>query len=319
MLDAPNTESTAAETLESHPRKGHLVTVSTTVRRTLAAAAITPLLLTGVVACGGDSDDAEGSGTSAEKSSALQPGQDTLVLSDLSTGDEVDPADFVETVANGVEASTTARVTMKIGAGPAGEMTGEGELDYTSDPPEMAMKMAIPMLGNAAAEMRLVDGVLYLSMGQLSGGKFWKLDPEDPAGPLGDFGGMLDQMDPKSSLEKMESAIDKVTFTGEEQVDGQTLDHYELTVDPKRLTDDPGADLPAEVDNLTYDLWLDEEGRIAKMAMDPPAAGTQGSIEMTVTGWGEDVDIEAPPAGEITDMPDLGSMMGGMPSGSAAG
>jgi len=298
------------------------VTVSTTVRRTLAAAAIAPLLLTGVAACGDDSNSDGDAG--AKKSTTLQPEQGTLVLSDLDTGDEVDPAEFVDTVANGVEASTTAHMTLTIGAGPAGEISGEGDLDYTADPPEMAMTMALPMLGNVEAEIRLVDGVFYMSMGKMSGGKFWKLDPADPNGPMGDLGGMLDQMDPKSSLEQMESAIDKVTYTGEEDVDGRSLDHYELSVDPKGLVEDLGSDLPPGAegqlpDSLTYDLWLDEEDRIAKMEMDMPMAGTQSSIEMTVTDWGEDVDIEAPPADQVTDMPEMGSLMGGMPGGTTAG
>ena len=35
-------------------------------------------------------------------------------------------------------------------------------------------------------------------------------------------------------------------------------------------------------------------------------------MELNVFDWGKDVDIEAPPAGQVTDMPDLGSMMQGM-------
>lgn len=294
------------------------MTVSTTARRTLAAAAIAPLLLTGFAACGdNDSDTKDDASSSAHDSSGLQPEAGTLVLADLDDGDQVDPSEFVDTVANGVEASTTAHVTMKVTAGSAGEISGEGDLDYTSEPPEMAMTMAIPMMGDTKAEMRLVDGVFYMSMGQLSQGKFWKIDPDDPNSPLGDLGSMLDQMDPKSSLEKMESSIDTVTYTGEEDVDGRTLDHYELTVDSAKIAQEMGSDLPGGAkadlpDSLTYDLWLDEEDRISKMTMDIPVAGTESSVDMTVSDWGEDVSIEAPPADEVTDMPDLGSLGGSM-------
>ncbi len=35
---------------------------------------------------------------------------------------------------------------------------------------------------------------------------------------------------------------------------------------------------------------------------------------MTVDDWGEDVTIEAPPADQIAEMPDLGSLMPQAPS-----
>ncbi len=103
-------------------------------------------------------------------------------------------------------------------------------------------------------------------------------------------------------------------YVGEED----DLDHYEITVDPQQMLDQMGSDLPpaaeSEVpDSLTYDLWLDDEGRFSKLSMDEfPLGGTSGSMEMTVSGWGEEVDIEAPAPSEITEMPELGSMMQGM-------
>jgi hypothetical protein len=280
-----------------------------TLRRSLAAAALAPLLVAGLAACGDDD-----SGSQAEDSTPA-----AAVLTGLQKGDEVDPGDFVDTVSDGVEASTTAHMTMKVGLGSMGEMSGEGDLDYTADPPELAMTMNLPMAAGTKTEMRFVDGILYMSMGDLSGGKFWKLDPSDSDGPLGDMGGMLDQVDPLGSLQKVEPAIDTVTYVGDEDVDGQSLDHYELTVDPAKLA--KTMDLPAEAkaqlpDELTYDIWLDDEDRLSKMHMDLPVAGAESSIDVTASDWGKDVTIEAPPSDEIAEMPDLGSMM---PGGTVAG
>ncbi len=280
-----------------------------TLRRGVAAAALAPLLVAGLAACG---DDDSGSQATESTSAAA-------VLTGLQEGDEVDPGDFVDTVSDGVKASTTAHMTIKAGLGSLGEMSGEGDLDYTADPPELAMTMDLPMPGDAKAEMRYVDGVFYMSLGDLSGGKFWKLDPSDSDGPLGDMGSMLDQVDPMGTLEKLEPAIDTVTYAGDEDVDGQSLDHYELTVDPADLAktmdlpDEAKAQLP---DDITYDIWLDDEDRLAKLHLDLPVAGAESSVDVTASDWGKDVTIEAPPADEVTEMPDLGSMM---PGGTVAG
>jgi hypothetical protein len=285
------------------------MTRSIAARRTLAAAALAPLLVAGLAACGDDD-----SGSQAKDSTPA-----AAVLTGLQKGDEVDPGDFVDTVSDGVKASTTAHMTMKVGLGSMGEMSGEGDLDYTADPPELAMTMDLPMAGSTKTEMRYVDGVFYMSLGDLSGNKFWKLDPSDPDSPLGDMGSMLDQVDPMGTLEKLEPAIDTVTYAGDEDVDGQSLDHYELTVDPADLA--KTMDLPDEAksqlpDTITYDIWLDDEHRLSKMHMDLPVAGTESSIDVTASDWGKEVEIEAPPADEVTEMPDLGSMA---PGGTVAG
>jgi len=285
------------------------VTRSTAARRTLAALAVTPLLLTGLAACG-DSD------TTTAKDTANDSLAGAAVLTGLQTGDEVDPGDFVDIVVDGMEASTTAHMSMTTSMGDLGDITAEGDVDYTADPVEMAMTMTMPMMGKTPADMRLVDGVFYMSLGQMSDGKFWKLDPSDPSSPLGDLGPMLDEMDPTALMKRLEPSIDTVKYDGQEDVNGRTLDHYELTIDTTDLG--KAMSLPHEAmgdvpDTISYDLWLDEEHRMAQVKMEIPAQGTTADIEMTVDGWGEDVDIEAPPADQVTDMPDLGSM-GGQPT-----
>ncbi|MBZ5740340.1 LppX_LprAFG lipoprotein [Nocardioides mangrovi] len=285
--------------------------------RRAAAATATVLLLGGITACGDSSDD----------SAAKDDSQQAALLSNLSEGDTVDPADFVKTVTDGLENSTTAHMTMTMDLGSTGAMTAEGDVDYTTDTPSVAMKMELPGAPSSAGEMdvRMVDGVMYLSMGELTQGKFWKIDPSDPDGPFASLGmdKLFDQMDPAKSLESMETGISKVTYVGDE--DG--LDHYELTMNVKKLMDSLGSDMGdmggmgAQMpDSLTYDLWLDDQGRFAKMSMDDLAMGAagSGSVEMTVSDWGEDVSIEAPPADQVTDMPDLGSMMGDLGGATAS-
>lgn len=281
-----------------------------TVRRTLAASAIAPLLATGLVACGNDTGGDSTTGTDSTSQVALS--------SDLSEGDQVPPAEFVKTVEDGVRASTTAHMTMNIAAGASGKVTAEGDVDYTTKPPSMAMTMGLPAQATGGGDMdiRMVDGIIYMSMGQLTQGKFWKIDPSDPNGPFAALGmdKMLDQMDPAKALSQVQDGITKVTYVGSEG----DLDHYELTVDMKKMMASLGdgklaqgaqAQLP---DSLTYDIWLDDQNRFSKMSMDNlPMGGSDASMEMTVSDWGKPVDISAPPADQITKMPDFGSMMSG--------
>lgn len=277
------------------------------LRRGAAAATLSVLALGGLVACGDDGSDGATATDATSQVAAISDG--------LEEGDEVDPAEFVRIVSDGLEASTTAHVTMDLSLGSVGEMTAEGDLDYTTNPPQVAMTMANPM-GGGDMDVRMVEGIVYLSMGELTQGKFIKIDPSDPKGPLAGMGvnEMLDQMDPSQALQGMEDGLSTVVYSGEE--DG--LDRYELTVDMQKVVDQMGGELPEGAltempDEVTYDLWLDDQGRFTRLVMDElPMGQMSGSMEMTVSGWGEDVDIEAPAADEITEMPDLGAMMQGM-------
>ncbi|HYF71820.1 MAG TPA: LppX_LprAFG lipoprotein [Nocardioides sp.] len=273
----------------------------TAVRRNLAAAAAVPLLLTGLAACGEDGGD-----------QATDPAGDSAagaaLLAGLQTGDEVDPGEFVDLVVDGLEASTTAHLTMTTSMGKTGEMTAEGDVDYTAEPVAMAMTMSMPMMGGSPADIRFVDGIFYMSLGQMTDGKFWKLDPSDSSSPLGDLGSMLDGLDPRATMERVEPAIDTVTYDGEEDVDGRTLDRYELTVDTAALAeamDAPAAAMAQLPDTVSYDLWLDEEHRMAQTTMELPIQGSTAVVEMSMDDWGKDVSIEAPAADQITELPDM--------------
>ena len=69
-------------------------------------------------------------------------------------------------------------------------------------------------------------------------------------------------------------------------------------------TELPGAAAEEMPDTVQYDIWFDDEDRFAQLEMDFPVMDQQGSMEMTVDDWGTDVSIEAPPADQVTEMPD---------------
>ena len=70
------------------------------------------------------------------------------------------------------------------------------------------------------------------------------------------------------------------------------------------------ADVAGQLpETVTYELWLTDEGLFRQMEIDMGAVA--GEMRMRFVDWGTDVDIEAPPASEVTDMSDMAGMMGG--------
>ncbi|MFN8194137.1 MAG: LppX_LprAFG lipoprotein [Nocardioidaceae bacterium] len=267
-------------------------------RSRFLAALAAPLLVVALAGCGGDtSGDAtsDGGGDASAASSGYQP------------GDEVDVDEFLGQMKSGVESSTTATIGMKMSASGI-EISADGQVDYTTTPPSMAMKMTMPMLGDEPIDIRLVDGKVYMNMGAMSQGKFIAADLDDPNSPLGDLSSMTDSFDPVSSFEKFKDGIDKVVFVGDETLDGDDVSHFTATLDSSKISDalaglNAGAgtaDLPK---TLEYDLWTDSDNRVRKVSME---MGDLATLEMTTSNWGEDVTIEAPPSDQITDMASLG-------------
>jgi hypothetical protein len=191
---------------------------------------------------------------------------------------------------------TTAHATMSGDMG--SQISGEGDVDYGGDTPSSAMTVS-GMAGSDDAEVRLVDGVMYMNLGELSKGKFWKLDLSDPNSP---FGALGSQLDVKSSVALLEKGMTSVEYVGAE--DG--LDHYTATVDTQVLLGAMGPEASAGTSglpkSLDYDIWLDDDNRVNKLSF---TMGKLGSMEMELSDFGKDVTIEAPPADQVTKMPDM--------------
>lgn len=271
---------------------------SLTVRRSLAALAL-PLLIGGLAACGSD-DSAE---PAASSSSASDSGQSSDSGSDPASGteagDNVDPADFVDDLQAGLKASTTAQMTMKVDMG-GQAITADGEVDYTSTPPEMAMTMKSPAFNDQAVEMRLVDKVLYMNAGQMTNNKFISYDLSDPANLPPGMDQVTSTLDPLAAFDSFEKGVDSVVFVGDEEVDGDQLGRYKITVDTSKI--DQFKNLPTQAqlpDTVTYDVWLDDQNRMRKMTMEMASVQT----EVEFSNWGESVDIAAPKSSEVVKQP----------------
>jgi hypothetical protein len=288
------------------------------LKRSVAAGAAA-LTLLAAAGCGGDEDssasDTSSSSASAETSTTTSPSEDASPSEEASSegdtgaaeGDEISAEEFGSLVEKALDEATTANVTIESSAGGIGGLTGQGQIDYDSEPPAVKMTASIAQSGDI--DMVLADNELYLKGAMFGGQKWVKLSLDDPNSPLSAFG---DQLDPAASLEKLVKGVQKATYVGEEDVDGDQLDHYTATVDTKSLLEDlpaeaqSAAGLPPTVD---YQVWFDGDGLLRKFSVD--MGGTIGTSSGTFSDWGTDVDIEAPAASEVTEMPGLGGSSAG--------
>jgi LppX_LprAFG lipoprotein len=271
--------------------------------RRVAALTATPVLLVALTACGGDdSEQATDEPAGASSSSSDEPAADDDAAdesdSEPAEGEEVDKDEFIADFQEGVEQAGTAHMTMSTGASGT-TLDAEGEVDYSTTPPSMAMTMTSGAMGDQPIDIRLVDGVFYMNMGQMSQDKFYKFDLDDKNGPMGDMSSLTESMDPVKSFEQFTAGLDSVVYVGEEDVDGEDLDHYLLSLDTSKIESmqgEAGAGLPKE---LEYDLWLDDDNRMRQVQIDV----AQAQVDMKIFDWDEPVDIEAPDASEVTELP----------------
>ncbi|WP_341925071.1 hypothetical protein [Nocardioides psychrotolerans] len=280
----------------------------TLLRRTASAATLT-LALTGLAACGGG-DDTSGSDAAADSSSSSAPdevgesdgGEDVGAEESEDTeeavptaGEEIDASEMADVFKTAFEGATTATVAQSIGGGGDGGFESTGVIDFSTTPLSMAISIDVPQAPKPIQTI-IVDGFIYQN---IFGDKFTKTALDDPANPAGD---LSDQLDIGAQFETFEKAITAATYVGEE--DG--LEHYSLVLDSSTLLDEQGTDLGSlptgsVPETFTYDLWFDDEGNLRRMQSDLGDVG--GELVATYDNWGEPVEIVAPDASQIMQMP----------------
>jgi hypothetical protein len=272
-----------------------------TIRRA-AVAAVLPLALGSLAACGGNTDSSSTAADPATtSSSSTSPSADASQGSDDAKGQTVDSAQFLSMVKAGAQKLTTAKFTMSMDAS-GQQITADGALDMTGHAPAMKLSMDLSGMGTPT-DMILLDGSMYIAM-PTSDGTYMKMDLTDPNGPLGSMGDTLGGIDPKSLMDQMSPDVfKKVVYRGTQSVDGQDLKRYSVTVDTtavpmlKGMPSSSTASLPKV---MTYDLWLDDQGRMAQFKM---LMKKVLSMTMTYSDFGAPVDIKAPAPSKVRAMP----------------
>jgi hypothetical protein len=265
-----------------------------TIQRLTGGLGVLALAAT-LAACGGSGDSSaadEPAPAGSGSSTSTDPSESTSTeeASPIDDGGEVAKADFVARIQHGIENTKYAHVEFSMGGATAG-MEGQGDTDYTVTPANMKMTMSI---GGQDMNLLLVDGVMYIESPQAPG-KFLTYELNDPSNPLGSQ--LTDQLDPAASMAKFAEAVSSVTSLGEEDIEGQSADHFVMTIDTSKLaTASPAAGLPGE---LKADVWLDGDDRMVKSSIDMGAA----TYDATMSDFDKPVEISAPPADQVMTAP----------------
>jgi hypothetical protein len=286
--------------------------------RRLGSAALVLSMGVGLAACGDDSGgDASVSGTAdreEEKDDVpAVEGEDTSVQED-GEGDasadaslaELSVDDFYPSVMAAMrEAETFAFETTSGVEGQAQTMAGEAR--FSDD----GVEMQASSTGAQAMEMILLGQAMYMKSPDLGMGDKWlKIDLSDPDSLFGMIGKATD---PEVMFKAMEAPKD-LELVGSEEVDGAETNHYRITLDPTQYV--KAMEFPAEMADmlpkeLVTEMWVDADNLPRKFAqtIQVPAVGggkpTTSTTQGTYSDFGTDVEIEAPPASEVTEQPGM--------------
>jgi hypothetical protein len=196
-------------------------------------------------------------------------------------------------------------------------ITSNGVVDFDGD--ERQLDVAADEV--TVTSIARSDGLLLTFDEQIG----WvRVDPRQLRGtPLEAYGvASLPLQDPSVNLQLLRGATDDVQSHGDTELEGDTVEHYDVTVDVQRAAAqaDPDArDAIAAIGEQTgsttidMEVWIDDQDRIRRIvhSVDLSEAevfteGTapEGTIEITIDlyEFGEPVEISGPDEGEIIDV-----------------
>lgn len=258
------------------------------VARSIAVLSVVAISALGLTACAGNDPVAAGQPVGTE-----QP--------------VVEPASFdltIEDFAERVEAAVTAAGTSTVTITTAG-MTMTGVTRALPDgTAEISMVTTTEQTG--AMEIRFVGGSIYISLEELTGGQFVRIDPtntDDPLAPMAEQ--LTNGFGQGSSVEVLNGAILGMEKDGEpEDIEGALAQPYLITVDSEAVlaTMDPEVAAAAAdtlPEQLSYRYWIDADD-LPRRVLTEIAGVVSDSV---FSNWGEPVQIEAPSADELVEMP----------------
>jgi predicted small secreted protein len=213
----------------------------------------------------------------------------------------------------------TAHFTFSVST-PQGDMGGQGEMRMGTD---FAMNITMTVPGAGDITMIVLPDGAYMKLPQSLGvqpGKPWiKISTDGSDGLSKSYGVIIksiqDNSDITKSIEKLQDA-GSITRSAKEQLDGAAVTHYWITVDLAKSvaaqTDPTVKDatqklIDSGVKTSSFEIWVNKDNLPVKFVaqMPTPAGGTPSFTE-TFSDWGKAVNITAPPADQIMQMPKLG-------------
>ncbi|CAM2930109.1 hypothetical protein SAXI111661_09010 [Saccharomonospora xinjiangensis] len=191
------------------------------------------------------------------------------------------------------------------------KIQAEGQGRYAGQ--DTAMSMTMDMQG-MSFDVIFVDNTMYMKMPEgmnADPSKPWvKMTSEDAAAMGGQsFDQMTEQNDPTKVLEQLEQAGGEIKNTKETEVNGQQATQYTVEVDLSKagalLGDESTAGSIPEGTIIPVELYLNGDNLPVRVEMDMQSLAQAGGakIVMNYSDWGTPVDITAPPADQVGEMP----------------
>lgn len=265
------------------------------IRRTAAAVIVLPAVL-GIAACGSNGSPAPaGQNQSQTQGQTPAASSSAAPSTDASAQPYQDKAAFVAAMKAAGQDATSAHVSMTMDA--AGQKIAiEGDTKVDASNP--AMKMSMDMGSSMKLDMIVVDKKVYMKgFPGLAAGKWAVIDSSSTTGKQ--LADALNQADPSKMYDQFGAAVSDVKYVGEDTVDGAKTFKYDLTLDTKAMQAQLGSDATKLPSTITYTAWLDEENHLRKVTFD--LSGVKAV--MTMSKYGEPVDITAPAAADTVKAP----------------
>lgn len=263
-------------------------------RTSLLRLAVVPVVSLVVLTGCGSSEEGSSSGGSSRGSSSSQesPGSEETAAEPLTK------ADFGDRIYAAFQEAGTLSFTLEQGG--AAEATGSGEADLSGE--QVASRVTTEGVGIGKVEAIVLDGLFYVKSAQISGDKWLKIDPRAKSGFGALVGSLGGNSDPSKLLEVMNQASE-VTAEGQEEVGGVETTKYHVVLPREAfaatLGDNPQVTqmLPKQVE---FDMWVDADDLVRKQVSELTVGQQKTSSTITYSGFGEPVEIEAPPASQTT-------------------
>lgn len=264
----------------------------------LAAIASTVVLALGVTACGSGDDQAQDAAPKKAAAASATPSSPATTSPADDAPVDATQAAFFQSITDAQVEARSSHVEMTIdGAGTA--ITAQGDVAVGRTPADtvMSMTMDTGATGMGTVSMILVDKVLYVNAGGLTGDKYGAIDLDSSSSMIAQqFGSITEQLDPSQQLEQFQKALTSLEKKGKpETIDGVEAQPYELTIDPSKMVD-LGAGGAAVPKTLTYTLYIGPDDLLRRIT----ASVAGSTVRADYSRWGEKVDVEAPPADQIS-------------------
>ena len=268
-------------------------------RTSLLRLAVVPVVsLVVLTGCGSSEEDSASGDSSSSGSSSSEESAGTESTESTVAAEPLTKADFGDRIYAAFQEAGTLK--FEIEQSGAASSTGSGEADLSGE--EVASRVTQEVQGAGTVDAVVLDGLFYVKSAQLSGEKWLKIDPKAKDGLGALVGSLGGNSDPAKLLQVMNQASE-VTAEGQEEVGGVETTKYHVVLPRKAFAATLGANpqitqmLPEQVE---FDMWVDGDDLVRKQASELTVAGQETASTITYSGFGEPVQIEAPPASQTT-------------------